>query len=89
MTVPKTSKNDRMFIYLLIFLKYICIIYCRNQAALIAKTTSCKGSYPLQKLTCHNSVNQTVPDAMHTIKDAIEIFLSHCWKMIVQRDYGF
>ena len=43
---------------------------------MIAKTTGCKGSYPFQKLAFHNPVDQTVPDAMHTIKDAIEHFFN-------------
>lgn len=47
---------------------------CRSQATLIAKTTGYKGSYPLQKLKLHNPVQQIVPDAMHTVKDAIEHF---------------
>ena len=51
------------------------MVYCRSQAAHIAKTTGCKGSYPLQKLKFHDPMKQTVPDAMHTIKDAIEHFV--------------
>lgn len=34
-------------------------------------SSGCKGSYLLMKFPQHDPVNQTVPDAMHTIKDAI------------------
>jgi len=41
----------------------------------IARSTRCKGSYALMRLPYHNRVEQTVPDAMHTIKDCIEKLL--------------
>ena len=44
----------------------------RTQAKLLAKSTGCKGFYSLMRLPQHDRVNQTVPDAMHTIKDCIE-----------------
>ena len=44
----------------------------RAQATLIAKSTGCKATYSLMRLPGHDRVNQTVPDAMHTIKDSIE-----------------
>ena len=39
---------------------------------MIAKATGCKASYALMKLPHHDRVSQTVPDAMHTVKDCIE-----------------
>jgi len=37
----------------------------------LAKGTGCKGKYPFLDLQHHDPVLQTVPDAMHTVKDAI------------------
>lgn len=37
----------------------------------ITKSSGCKGSYSLMKLTQHDPMQQAIPDAMHTIKDAI------------------
>lgn len=37
----------------------------------MTKSTGCKGSYSLMKLMSHDPIKQTVPDAMHTIKDAV------------------
>lgn len=45
---------------------------CRTQARLLAKSTGCKGSYSLMRLPQHDRINQTVPDAMHTVKDCVE-----------------
>ena len=39
---------------------------------MIAKFTGCKASYALMRLPYHDRTTQTVPDAMHTIKDCIE-----------------
>lgn len=47
-------------------------IYNRHHAQLIAKFTGCKASYALMDLPHHDRINQTVPDAMHTIKDCVE-----------------
>ena len=47
---------------------------CRSgpaNADLIRKCTGCKGKHAFLLLPYHNSVEQTVPDAMHTIRDAI------------------
>lgn len=44
----------------------------RSQANLIAKATGCKGTYALMRLPDHNRTLQTVPDAMHTVKDDVE-----------------
>ena len=44
----------------------------RTQANLIAKHTGCKGIYPFMRLPHHNRIEQTVPDAMHTVKDCVE-----------------
>ena len=54
----------------------------RSQATAIAKSTGCKGSYPLMKLEGHNPMEQTVPDSMHTIKDAVE----HYFYLIVGKE---
>ena len=48
---------------------------CRSQAQMIAKFTGCKASYALMRLPYHDRTTQTVPDAMHTIKDCIEKFV--------------
>ena len=68
----KNKYENYIFVEILI---EIPMVFCRCQAAHIAKTTGCKGSYPLQKLKFHDPMKQTVPDAMHTIKDAIEHFV--------------
>ena len=39
------------------------ILIVRSQAAAIAKSTGCKGSYPISKLKFHNPIQQTVPDS--------------------------
>ena len=58
-------------------------LFYRSQVTHISKsTTGCKESYSLQKLEFHNPIKQTVPDTMHTIKDAIE----HYFYLIVGRD---
>lgn len=44
----------------------------RAQADLIAKHTGCKGTYSLMKLPYHDRIEQTMPDAMHTVKDCVE-----------------
>lgn len=62
-------------------MKCVMIIY-RSQATAIAKSTGCRGSYPLMKLECHNPLQQTVPDSMHTIKDAVE----HYFYLIVGKE---
>ena len=44
----------------------------RTQAALIAKTTGCKGDHPLSRLPSFKPAQQIVPDAMHTVKNVTE-----------------
>lgn len=44
----------------------------RAQASAIAKTTGCKSPYSFMRLPFHSRVSQVVPDAMHTIKVAVE-----------------
>ena len=51
---------------------FILCMYDRRMAAAVAKSTGCKNSYSLMKLPNHNRILQTFPDAMHTVKDAIE-----------------
>ena len=46
--------------------------FTRSHASKIAKSTGCKSSYSLMNLPNHNPLEQTVPDAMHTVKDVIE-----------------
>ena len=49
--------------------------YCRTQADQLAKHCGCKGSHALMKLLHHSYIDQTVPDAMHTVKDVTEHLL--------------
>jgi len=37
----------------------------------LTKGTGCKGKYPLLDLLYHNAIRQTVPGAMHMVKDAV------------------
>ena len=48
------------------------MIFLRSHAAALAKATGCKGSYPLMDLPSHDRLVQTLPDMMHTLKDAVE-----------------
>ena len=48
------------------------IINGRTQAALIARTTGCKGDHPLSRLPSFRPTQQIVPDAMHTVKNVME-----------------
>ena len=41
-------------------------------ASVIASATGCKGSYSLQKLPGHNRIEETLPDACHTVKDVVQ-----------------
>ncbi len=56
--------------------------FYRSQITAIAKSTGCKGSYPLMNLGGHDPMQQTVPDSMHTIKDAVE----HYFYLIVGKE---
>lgn len=48
------------------------VLYSSNKNAKhVTMATRCKGMYSLMKLPTHNAILQTVPDAMHTIKDVI------------------
>ena len=56
----------------------ICIMHAnraQSHAKAVAKSTGCKGRYSLMRLLYHNHVEQTTPDAMHTVKDCIEKLL--------------
>lgn len=55
---------------------------CRSQETAISQSTGCKGSYSLMKLPFHDPLEQTVPDAMHTIKDAVE----HLFNLITGKE---
>lgn len=48
------------------------LFHCRSDASAIATSTGCKSRYSFMKLPEHDRVQQTVPDAMHTVKDVIE-----------------
>ena len=53
---------------------HICMCLYRGttkNAKVLTKATGCKGAYALMDLPSHDAIQQTVPDAMHTIKDAI------------------
>ena len=54
----------------------------RLHAAAIGKSTGCKGTYALMQLPHHNTITQSVPDAMHTIKDVI----GHVFNLITGRE---
>ena len=54
----------------------------RTQARSIAQATGCKGYYALMELKYHNPLFQTVPDAMHTVKDVIE----HLFYLIIGKE---
>lgn len=43
----------------------------KKDASTITKSTGCKGSYSFMRLPSHDPIVQTMPDAMHTIKDAV------------------
>lgn len=47
----------------------------RAEASLTAKSTGCTGNYSLMRLPSHNCLLQTVPDAMHAVKDDTEKIL--------------
>ena len=71
MTMPKTSA-DWQIKYPQWVILFMCLHVHRTQAKAIAKSTGCKGSYSLMNLPGHDRVRQTVPDAMHTVKDCVE-----------------
>ena len=41
-------------------------------AGVVASATGCKGNYSLQKLPDHNRLDETLPDACHTVKDVVQ-----------------
>ena len=47
----------------------------RAQAKDITRSTGCKRSYALMRLAYYNRIDQTVPDAMHTVKHCTEKLL--------------
>ena len=51
------------------------LLRSQAQAALLSKSTGCKGTYSLMRLPTHNRDTQLVPDAMHTITDVVEKLL--------------
>ena len=65
-------------------------MYYRQMAAAVAKSTGCKNSYSLMKLSNHNRVFQTFPDAMHTVKDSIErVFFLLIGKSKLEKNCSF
>ena len=41
-------------------------------AGVVASATGCKGNYSLQILPDHNRLDETLPDACHTVKDVVQ-----------------
>ena len=66
------AQNRYYFINMYIYQMLYIHMQNRTQANLIAKHTGCKGIYPFMRLPHHNRIEQTVPDAMHTVKDCVE-----------------
>ena len=60
----------------------ILFLSCRSHATCIGRATGCKGSYCFTKMPFHNRNIQVYPDAMHTIKDAIE----HIFNLITGKE---
>lgn len=48
----------------------------KTNANLVASATGCKGTYVLEKLPAHNRIEQTQPDACHTVKDVVQNIMS-------------
>jgi len=55
--------------YLSSFVFVVCS--SKSNTATIVKRTGCEGEHPFIELPHHNPVQQTAPDAMHTVKDAV------------------
>ena len=53
--------------------KIFSMCHCRSKAdaSLLTKGSGCKGSNAFMELPNHDPTTQTIPDAMHTIKDAV------------------
>ena len=62
-------------IIIIITCLYHVLLRSQAQAALLSKSTGCKGTYSLMRLPTHNRDTQLVPDAMHTITDVVEKLL--------------
>jgi len=57
-------------VFCLISVYYLLALY-RSEAHLITKGSGCKGSNAFMRLSYHDPTTQAIPDAMHTIKDAV------------------
>ena len=44
----------------------------KTNADLVASATGCRSTYPLAKLPGHNRLEESVPDACHTVKDVVQ-----------------
>ena len=53
-------------------LRVLATFWHRTRADAIKRGTGCKGTYVFMKLPDHDRILQTVPDCMHTVKDAVE-----------------
>ena len=67
-----THKKSIISMCIYIYISSFIYMQNRTQANLIAKHTGCKGIYALMRLPYHNRIEQTMPDAMHTVKDCVE-----------------
>ena len=50
----------------------------KSQAQYVATATGCKGLYALSRIPGHDRLEQSVPDAMHTVKDVIKNVMDLC-----------
>jgi len=50
---------------------YIQLFRSATKANLVTRGTGCKGAYSLMNLPNHDPILQCIPDAMHTVKDAV------------------
>lgn len=78
MKLPKRNQLiDNLNIYyavcyqLPVILAFFILYRSNSKAQVVTMSSGCKGSYSLMKFVQHDPVHQTIPDAMHTIKDAI------------------
>ena len=50
----------------------------KTQAQYVATATGCKGLYAFTRMPGHNRMKQSVPDAMHTLKDVVKNVMDVC-----------
>ena len=71
-----------MYVCMHVYVATYILYTCRTVASEITRKSGCKGSYPFMKLSQHDPQQQTMPDAMHTIKDAI----ANIYDLIIGKD---